>query len=595
MKSSTAAQKNISNFSADVVKPKDDIYEFGSFRLDTSGMVLTNGGRPVPLKPKAFDLLHLLISEPERLFTKDEVMGRLWPETFVEEANLTQTVYELRRALGESARSPRFIRNVPKRGYRFSGRPRILKAPSYELKRSSDVASIAVLPFRNISPEQRDEYLELGIAETLATALSRLGKFTVRPLSAVLNFTETEDDPIAAGQQLGVDAILFGTIQYASGDRLRVSVRFERTDGGPALWAGTFDERTDDLFELQDSLLTKILESLSLKLNDAEMPNERPDPETHRWFLKCRYHWYKWTPENWKLSIEYGRRVTERDPQHADGYAWTAASYCTLGIFGFIPPAEAFETARDFINRSLEIDPSSSKAHEILAAIKLFYDWDWPALPNILKRTLDLDPGNATAHNLKALFDIANGRSEDALESIDRALAIDPLSLVSNTDRGFILLYAARFAEALEQFERTLQLDPYFAHAHYGLGYVRSALGDHAEALENMKSGVQFEGIDLKDSAEMGFAAALAGESATAISIAEEAQKKEAAGYYDPYRIALVFSGLRDRERSFDYLRRAVHNRSRELIYLSCHPAFVWLRNDDQFLRLLDAIGIEAK
>ncbi len=571
------------------------IFEFGSFRLDQAAAALTEDNRPIQLKPKAFDLLVMLVDEPDRLFTKDELMERLWPDTFVEEANLTQTIYELRRALGESARSPRFIQNVPKRGYRFSGTPRVHRPRSRRVDGSAELTSIAVLPFHSISSEARDEALELGIAETLATAISRLGKFIVRPVSAVILFAAGEHDPIAAGKHLGVDAILYGTIQHASGDRLRISVRFDRTDGSPALWAGTFDERADDLFDLQDSLLEKILESLSLTLTEVGTRRRRDrraaDAETHKLFLKCRYHWHKWTPENWRLSVDYGRQVIVRDPEHAEAHAWIAASFCTLGIFGVLSPAEAFEKAREFVVRSLELDAGSSKAHEILAAITLFYDWDWQRLPGILHRTLELDPNNSTAHNLKALFEATTGRFSDAMESIDRALEIDPLSLVSNTDKGFLMIYAGRFPDAVDQLERTLKLDPYFAHAHYGLGFANSALDDPTAAMASMENGARYEGISAELSAEVGFAAARSGENAAAIRIAERFDSKDAIAYHDPYRAALVYSGLQDRERTFKYLRRAVENRSRELIYLRCHPAFSWLKGDAAFERLLLAIG----
>ena len=581
--------------------PKEEhrIFEFGSFRLDPAAAALTADGLPVQLKPKAFDLLVLLVGEPNRLFTKDELMERLWPDTFVEEANLTQTIYELRRALGESARELHFIQNVPKRGYRFSGSPRVHLARAGEGDHSLGLRSIAVLPFRSLASEARDEALELGIAETLATAISRLGKFIVRPVSAVIHFAAGENDPIAAGKHLGVDAILYGTVQHASGDRLRISVRFDRTDGSPAIWAGTFDERADDLFDLQDSLLEKVLGSLSLKLADTGTERRRDrraaDAETHKLFLKCRYHWHKWTPENWRLSIEYGRQVIERDPEHAEAHAWTAASFCTLGIFGVLPPAEAFGKAREFVVRSRELDAATSKAHEVLAAIKLFHDWDWPSLPGILRQALDLDPNNSTAQNLKALFEATEGRFDEAMASIDRALEIDPLSLVSNTDKGFLLLYAGRFDEALDQLERTLELDPYFAHAHYGLGFANSALGRHVEAFENMKNGAQIEGIAADDSAEVGFAAARKGDTEKALKIAERFEAKASSGYHDPYRTALIFSGLDERERTFECLRQAVGNRSRELIYLNCHPAFAWLRSESEFSGLLGEIGLDPE
>lgn len=571
-----------------------EIYEFGTFRLDARGSALYGGGRPVALKPKAFDLLTLLIGEPGRVFGKDELMERLWPDTFVEEANLTQTVYELRRALGETAREPQFIENVPKRGYRFVGELKRLGPTTAD--NAGAITSIAVLVFRPLVEGSRDESLELGIAETLATGLSGLGRWVVRPISAVRRFAGPEQDPLAAARSLGVDAVLHGTIQHASGNRLRVAARLDHTRGGPPLWAGQFDEHADDLFALQDSLLEKMLAALSVTLTKGEQSRlsrqADANPEVHRLFLKCRYHWHKWTPENWRRSIEYGEQVIALSPSHAEAHAWVSAGYCTLGIFGILRPREAFEKARSYVLRALELDPESSKAFEILAAIKLFFDWDWRELPAAFERATGLDPNNATAFNLWSLFEASRGRFDAAIDRIDRALDIDPLSLVTNTDRGFVLLYSGRPEAALDQFARSLDLDPFFAHAHYGSGYARLAMGETEAGREHMLAGARFEGTEPGLSAEAGYAAARCGDRAAAVATIGIQKERGKRGYVDPYRIALIYAGLRDREGTLEYIKLAFDNRSRELIYLACHPAFEWLRDDADFKRFITRLGL---
>ena len=239
------------------------IYEFGYFRLDPSERLLVRDGQPVPLAPKVFDTLLALVENPGRLVDKDQLMSRLWPDTFVEEVTLARNISDLRKALRDSTGEEKFIETVPKRGYRFSGAVRCIRPAEAtvvvqrhtrsrmvieeQLEADSQHRSIAILPFRPISLEGRDEFLELGIADALITRLSNISQIVVRPTSSVRKYLNLDQDSAQAGRELKVDHVRDGSIQRA-GDRIRVTAQLVSVEDGRSLWAGKFDERFTDIF-----------------------------------------------------------------------------------------------------------------------------------------------------------------------------------------------------------------------------------------------------------------------------------------------------------------------------------------------------------
>ncbi|MCA1625287.1 MAG: winged helix-turn-helix domain-containing protein [Acidobacteria bacterium] len=578
----------------------EHIYEFGDFCIDAVNHLLLRRGRPVPLKPKAFDTLLILVKNRGRVIEKDELMELLWADTFVEEANLTQNIYELRKVLGESAREPYYIENVPKRGYRFVGEVKesVVAKEADKVEEDSDktIKSLAVLPFKPLITEERDEFLEIGIADTLITGLSGIGQIIVRPISAIRKYADSSQDPLAAGREMKVDTVLEGSVQK-SGDRLRVNVRLLSVRDESTIWADKFDENFTDIFTLQDSISEKVAAALSLKLTSEGRlrltKRHTENAEVHQLFLKCRYYWHKWTPESWQKSIEYGSQAVSLDPTHAPSYSWMGASYCTLGIFGIVSPKKAFTKARELVEKALSLDPTLSEAHEVLGAIKLFYEWDLESVAGSLTRAFELNPSNATARDLYALYLTAIGRANDAVSEVRRALEIDPLSLIINTDVGYILYFARRYRQAVEQLQKTLELDPFFAHARYALGfvYLQEALFD--EAIAEINKAVVFSEREAASSPELGYAYAIAGRSDEAREVLTELEEHSKRGYVDPYHIALIYIGLDDKNRAFEWLRRAYKGRSREVIYLKANPVCDPLRSDPRFLDLLWRVGLE--
>jgi len=573
------------------------VYEFGDFRVDAANHLLLRDGGEVPLKPKVFDALLLLIENRGRVLEKDELMDSLWTDLIVEESNLTQTIYELRKALGETARKTRYIENLPKRGYRFVGEVRKIAARSVGVEpgRDAPIESIAVLPFKPLLPDQRDEFLELGIADTLITALSEIGSIIVRPTGAVRKYLEPSQEPLAAGRELKVDAVVEGSVQKF-GNRLRVNARLLSVSDGTTLWAGKLDEKLTNIFALQDSIAEKVAAALSLELTGERRlrltKRHTDNPDVHQLFLKCRYYWHRWTPESWHKSIKHGSEAIALDPFHAPSYSWMGASYCTLGIFGLLPPAEAFAKAKALVEKALSLDPELSEGYEVLGAIKLFYEWDWQWVGQTLQRAIELNPSNAHARDLYALYLTAIGHNDAAVSEVKLALKVDPLSLLINTDVGFILYYARRYPEAAEQLQKTLELDPYFAHARFALGYVRLQQARFDDAVAEITKAVEFSRREAATSPELGYACAVSGGRAQARKILAEIGHRANATYVDPYHVALVYIGLNDKDRAFEWLRRALKNRSRELIYLKSNPVSDPIRSDPRFVDLLRRIGV---
>jgi DNA-binding winged helix-turn-helix (wHTH) protein len=242
-----------------------EIYEFEGFRVDARRRLLTRAGRGVPLTPKAFETLLVLLRGGGRLLTKDEIISGVWPDTFVEEGNLAQNIFLLRRALGEARGEHRYIVTVPGAGYLFV--PHVRASDAAPCAREDDPAinSLAVLPFRPLGAEGDDGGLGLGLADALTRRLSACRGVKVLPTSAALRL---EGSP-AESQTVAVDALLYGLYQREGG-RLRVSVQLARTCDGATAWAAKFDEESADTFAVQDSVSEQVAQALAPRLTGHE-------------------------------------------------------------------------------------------------------------------------------------------------------------------------------------------------------------------------------------------------------------------------------------------------------------------------------------
>jgi DNA-binding winged helix-turn-helix (wHTH) protein/tetratricopeptide (TPR) repeat protein len=443
-------------------KESRSVYEFGSFRFDPLERLLLRDGKPVQLAPKVFDTLRALIENSGRLVDKEELMSKLWPDTFVEEATLARNISDLRKALGESTGDQKFIETVPKRGYRFTAdvksiesgdvsvfvqrhiRSRIVVEEQFET--DAGVTSIAVLPFRPISSEGRDEFLELGIADALITRLSNISQMVVRPTSSVRKYTSLDQESTIAGRELEVSHVLDGSIQKA-GERIRVTAQLVSVEDGRSLWAGKFDERFTDIFSVEDVISEHVAKALVAKLSGEEKrliaKHYTDDPEAHRLYLKGRYYWNRRTREGYEKGIQYFEQAIQLDGSYALAYSGLADCYSMLGRFGLVSPNIIMPRAVSSAETALNLDDKLAESHTSVALAAHIYTWDWEKAENHYQLAIELNTRFATAHHWYAVFLAEVGRADEALAEIKRAQSHEPVSLIIGAETGK-LLYLAR-------------------------------------------------------------------------------------------------------------------------------------------------------
>lgn len=450
-------------------------YEFGPFRLDATERLLLRDGEPILLPPKAFDTLLVLVANCGRILKKDDLMKAVWPETLVEENNLSQYVSALRKALGDDPNGHRYIETVPRLGFRFvarvieAGEARaggFARAPESARGEGAPVRSIAVLPFKYLGGAGGDEYLGLGIADAIITRLSNLRQIVVRPTSSVRKYAGTAQDPLVAGRELRVEAVLEGNIQRA-GNRIRATVQLISVRHEAPLWAEKFDVEFRDIFTVEDATSEQVARALILKLTreERELLAKRytADSEAYQLYLKGRYNWNKRSQGGLRTASSYFQQAIDKDPSYALAYAGLADCHNLHSYYGELPPRESFPKAKAASIKALEIDDGLAEAHTSLAFVRAWYDWDWPAAESEFQRALELNPNYATAHHWYALFLTAMERAGEALEEIQLAHEIDPLSLPINRDVGLVYHRARQCDRAIEQYLETIELDPRFA------------------------------------------------------------------------------------------------------------------------------------
>jgi DNA-binding winged helix-turn-helix (wHTH) protein/TolB-like protein/Flp pilus assembly protein TadD len=616
------------------MEPPAPSYAFGPFLLDTRERRLLRGREAVPLTLKAFELLQVLVENQGHLLDKEELIRRVWPDAVVEENNLTVTISALRKALGEGPTDRQYIETVPRRGYRFvaefraaadepvqalpgrpeRGRARALAGGALAVAALAAVAigtgwwsraapvvtrepvrSVAVLPLRSLTND--GEYLGLGMADALITGLGRTKLLLVRSTGTVQKYTAPGLDPVSAGRELQVDAVLEGSIQTAGG-RLRTTMRLLRVSDGSTLWAGTFDEPLTDIFSVQDSISQRVVEALSLELTETQRGlltrRDTNDGEAYRLYLRGRFFWNKRTRDGFERGAASFREAVEKDPAYARAYSGLADSYIGLAFYHYAAPQAAMPLARAAALKALEVDGSLAEAYASLAHVKTNYEWDWAEALRLSRKGIALQPDYATAHQWFGIHYLApRGRLEEAIAETRLARQLDPLSAVFNTFTGAALYFARRYDEAIEECRRAIELHPDFGVAHWYLGRAYLQKGRYQEALPELQRAVTLSGGSPLMVGTLGVGYARAGDRAAAGRTLAELEHLRARSYASALDLADIHAALGDRERAFQWLDQAAAERSFHLIYLKVWPELDPLRPDPRFAALISRLGLD--
>jgi DNA-binding winged helix-turn-helix (wHTH) protein/TolB-like protein/Tfp pilus assembly protein PilF len=624
--------------------PAPAAYEFEDWRVDMRRRLLLRNHEPVPLSPRALDTLLFLLRHHGRVVGKDELMQAVWPDTFVEENNLNQSISALRRALGERRGDHRFIATVAGRGYQFvadartvaaadaaaptssgpdeadepscepltlpqapvlarpASRRRVLIAAGFlalgvigavglAMSRSSAMPRrIAVLPFKPLVPEAGDTSLQLGMAEALIGKLGALDGLTVRPLSAVRRYASAEQDPLDAGRALGVEAVLDGQVQRW-GDRIRVTTQLLRVADEQQLWSGQFDEAFSDIFALQTSISEQVTRGLALTLTPGEQTglarSDTTDPVAYQLYMKARVFAAQSSRGSMERAIALLKEALNRQPTYARAHASLAACYIRLPMTNDIPPREAFPKARESAERALALDPRLADAHTALAWSALWYDWDWEASGRRFRQALALDPDNAWAHMGQAHLFSDLGRHDEALREAGLALASDPTSALAMTLQGHFLYQAGRYQEAADAVRQALDLAPEFWVGWVTLAKIELSSGQVEVALESLNKAEQFAGGSSEPLSLVTYAHAVAGRRDAAIGFLHELEVRAQTQYVPAYYIAVVHLGLGNAPATMRWLERAYNQRDPHLVFLAVDPKWDVLRQQPEFASVM--------
>jgi len=451
-------------------------------------------------------------------------------------------------------------------------------------KRSSEVHSIAVLPFSNISGNPGQDYFVEGITETLITELARISALkviTVRNSGNAASWYAQRND---------IDAFLEGSALLL-GDQVRVTARLIDQPSGEALWANQFDMELKDVLNLHSDLVNKITNEINVYLTKEEesylASRRMTDPEVYKLYLKGRYHIGKRNKQGLANAIICFEDAAAKDPHNAYVFSGLADAYTLSCEYGFMPSEEAYPKALEAAGRAIQLNDRIAETHTSLAYVKFMFEWDWTGAEEAFQKAIGINPNYATAHQWYSFFLILQDRAEESIKEQKLALELDPLSLIINKGLGHRMVLAGQHQKAIEVLSQTLEIDPDFAPAYRDMAFAYLELGNHSEALKALEKTKTITG-DLRsmNTYALGYGYGIAGKTDEAREILEEYKQIAEESYVSPYIFACLYLGLNEREECFRWLNTAYEKRDPSLVFLKTHPVWNPVRSDPEFLEI---------
>jgi TolB-like protein/DNA-binding winged helix-turn-helix (wHTH) protein/Flp pilus assembly protein TadD len=598
------------------MSPSAPQYAFGPFQVDVAERLLVRGSQPVALTAKAFELLSVLLQESGHLVAKQELLRRVWGDSFVEEAVLSVNIAAIRRALTDNGH--RYIETVPRHGYRFIAPVQEITAadisPLHDGRNGSPAATplpdpmmgntavantgrksrlwwilvtaavvvaavpvripgrfpappavdaqrvmLVVLPFVNLGRDPQQDYFSAGLTEEITTKIAELpseGLGVIAHTSA-RQYKNSGKRIKEIGRELGVDYVVEGGVLRA-GDRVRVSVKLIRARDQSSVWAQEYQGRPRDVLVLQAKIAEDIAREVGLKLTmrqQTEVTSARLiDPDTHEAYLRAIYELRKLTPDSLEIAIQYFQQALARDPNNAQAYAGLADAYYSQST-RYKAPLAVMPLAKAAALRAVQLDPASADAHASLGNIKLHFDWDWPGAEQEFRRALQLNPSHAWAHAGYAAYFQTLGRGQEATRELGRARELDPLLPIHHGGLAWYLFEQRRYHEAIE----VAQHSPSGNAATVALSYAE--LGRTGEAIASADHAVESESDPIALS-QMAAAYAISGRKDKAQKLLRTVEQQSAQRYVCGVNAGGAYAAFGDKEHAFIWLERAYHDRS---------------------------------
>ncbi|MCI0413998.1 protein kinase [bacterium] len=455
-----------------------------------------------------------------------------------------------------------------------------------------DIRSIAVLPFTNMNDNPQMDYLSDGITESIINSLSQVPTLKVLARGTVFSYKRKEADPRDVGDDLNVDAVVTGSIQEHQ-ENLVISVNLVNARDGAQMWGEQYNRQSKDILDVQSEISKEISYQLRFKLTGEQQQKVTrqftANTDAYHLFLKGRYFLNKRSEEGFRRAIEHFELAIQKDPNYALAYAGLADCYTLMPAWALLTPSVGHSKARVAAQKAIELDGSLAEAYAALAHTNHNYDWDWPAAEKNYKRAIALNPNYAIAVHWYASFLSEMGRRDEAIPMKQRALDLDPLSLIINADLGFLLYQCRRFDDAIVQLKKTLELDPNFPITYQYLGFVYEQKSNEDAIIAFRKASTLMpDSPELK--AQLAHALALSGNRSEALHLLEEVVGSSQAEYVSPFDVAMIYLGLGEKQKSIDWLEKALAERSYQMSSIKVEPRLDSLRSEPRFKKIMEAM-----
>jgi TolB-like protein/DNA-binding winged helix-turn-helix (wHTH) protein/thioredoxin-like negative regulator of GroEL len=594
-----------------------DRYRFGRFTLDPRQRALTHDGSPIPITPKAFDILLYCVQHPSRILTKQDLMKAVWPDTIVEEGNLTQNISLLRKALAEHGDASGLIVTVGRQGYQFTGTVAVVPSRTrrYAPTRwrafamsgavvvatvigvpiawqrlrgapaGADTVRLAVLPFMNLTGDSAEDLLADGLTEETITQLARLRPEQLRVIArtSVMGYKHGGERIDEIGRDLSVGYALESSLRQ-SANRLRVTVQLIRVKDQSHVWASDFDYAQQDIFHIEDGVAAAVAREVQLRLTPVQRARLARAPSSTASAVdavirgRSAYEAYR-GQEGWRDAKRYFDAAIAADSSYALAWAWLGAVYRFGADREWIPTEPGYREARQAINRALALDPSLPEAWDGLGQIQRLVDWDWTAANTSYQRALALDSSNVSLIERASHMKRTMGDLDDALALEQRAIELDPLDVDLKIELSSLYLSAGRPGEAIKTFD-AIPLDQQKNRPDYRI-YLDLVTGHVADAASVLPQVADPEW-------QLLFRAMIAvrqGRRRTADSVLTAFVNQYHT--HDAFQIAEVYGMRGDADSTFLWLDRAYAQRDQGLVDVKAQPFFNSVRGDPRYAAFL--------
>jgi TolB-like protein/DNA-binding winged helix-turn-helix (wHTH) protein/cytochrome c-type biogenesis protein CcmH/NrfG len=634
--------------------PRSRRLRFGVFELDGVAGELRKNGARVRVSGQPLRVLELLVQRPGDLVTRGELRNELWPaDTFVDfEHNLNTAVKRLRAALGDSADSPRFIETVPRRGYRFLAPVELVEptrvadvaaaatspvakevtgSPAASLTASAPrrwwpavaggvlmvalgtvmywasrprpvaagpIRSIAVLPLQNLSGDPDQEFFADGMTEALILELSRIKQLRVTSRTSAMHYRKTSKRAPEIAGELGVDAIIEGSVQR-EGDRIRVTVQLIRAADDGHMWSNAYDRQLDSLLSLHRDVGRAIAAEVHTTVmpeSPATLAVRRIDPDVYLLYLRGRQLVTRQTEPELRQALKYFEQVAAAEPNFAPAHAAIATVWEAMaGAGSFVAPREAFPRIRAAARRALEVDPNFPEALALMATVEELYEWRLDAAEAAYKHAIDVAPNNADVLERYSLHLARRLRRTEALEMAERAHALDPRSAAVLITLASRLSEVGRRDDALKRMEQARDLDPSHYEGWVHLSHVYESLKRPVEQVAAARKGVELSAAAPHALHALARAFATTGHTRDAALIVDELDRRPI--QRNPFELARLQLLLKRTERSLYWLERACNERAPSMAffsYISSAAGFDSIRKQPRFTSIQECAATSA-